>query len=52
LPGWSTDITKALQWGHLPQEARDYITFISEFTRTEVKLIAVGPGRDETIVMP
>jgi adenylosuccinate synthase len=52
LPGWSADITKALQWGHLPQEARDYITFISEFTRTEVKLIAVGPGRDETIVMP
>ena len=52
LPGWKGDITKALQWGHLPQEARDYVTFISEFTRTEVKLIAVGPGRDETIVMP
>jgi len=52
LPGWEGDITKALQWGHLPQEARDYVTFISEFTRTEVKLIAVGPGRDETIVMP
>jgi adenylosuccinate synthase len=52
LPGWDGDITKALQWGQLPAEARDYITFISEFTRTEVKLIAVGPGRDETIVMP
>jgi adenylosuccinate synthase len=52
LPGWSEPITKALQWGQLPQEARDYVSFISEYTHTEVKLIAVGPGRNETIVMP
>ena len=52
LPGWSEPITQALQWGQLPQAARDYITFISEYTQTEVKFIAVGPGRDETIVMP
>jgi len=52
LPGWNEPVTKALQWAQLPQGARDYITFISEYTRTEVKLIAVGPGRDETIVMP
>ena len=52
LPGWSEPITKALQWGQLPQAARDYVSFISEYTHTEVKLIAVGPGRNETIVMP
>ncbi len=52
LPGWSEPISGALQWGQLPETARDYISFISEYTRTEVKLIAVGPGRDETIVMP
>ncbi len=52
LAAWNEPITDALQWAQLPQAARDYITFISEYTRTEVKLIAVGPGRDETIVMP
>ena len=26
--------------------------FIAEFTKTRVKFIAVGPGRDETIVLP
>jgi adenylosuccinate synthase len=52
LPGWDADITHAAKWSELPEAARDYVSFISDFTRTEVKLIAVGPGRDETIVMP
>ena len=35
-----------------PQAARDYVQYIAEFTKTRVKFIAVGPGRDETIVLP
>ena len=34
------------------ETARDYVQYIAEFTKTRVKFIAVGPGRDETIVLP
>ncbi len=52
LPGWSGDITNCEIWQELPQEARDYVQYIADFTQTRVKFIAVGPGRDETIVLP
>ena len=52
LPGWSEDIRDCDAWQDLPQAARDYVQYIAEFTKTRVKFIAVGPGRDETIVLP
>ena len=36
----------------LPQAARDYVQYIATFTKTRVKFIAVGPGREETIILP
>jgi adenylosuccinate synthase len=52
LPGWSEDIRECEAWADLPEAARDYIQFIATFTKTRVKFIAVGPGREETIVLP
>jgi len=52
LPGWSEDVRDCEAWQDLPQNARDYIQYIAEFTKTRVKFIAVGPGRDETIILP
>jgi adenylosuccinate synthase len=52
LPGWSEDIRDCETWQDLPQAARDYVQYIAEFTRTRVKFIAVGPGREETIILP
>ena len=52
LPGWTEDIRECDTWQDLPQTARDYIQFIAEFTKTRVKFIAVGPGREETIILP
>ena len=52
LPGWTEDIRECETWQDLPQAARDYVQYIAEFTKTRVKFIAVGPGRDETIVLP
>ena len=52
LPGWTEDIRDCETWQDLPQAARDYVQYIAEFTKTRVKFIAVGPGRDETIVLP
>ena len=52
LPGWSDDIRDCESWADLPETARDYIQFIATFTKTRVKFIAVGPGREETIILP
>ncbi|MGO8684997.1 MAG: adenylosuccinate synthase [Thermoleophilia bacterium] len=52
LPGWQADLRECENWQDLPEAARDYIQYIAEFTQTRVKFIAVGPGRDETIVLP
>ena len=52
LPGWQEDIRDCESWADLPETARDYIQFIATFTKTRVKFIAVGPGREETIILP
>ena len=52
LPGWTEDIRDCETWQDLPQNARDYVQYIADFTKTRVKFIAVGPGRDETIILP
>ena len=51
LPGWSEQIARALQWGTCPR--RPATTSVHHRVHADrVKFIAVGPGRDETIVMP
>jgi len=52
LRGWDEDIRECETWQDLPEAARDYVQFIAEFTKTRVKFIATGPGRDETIILP
>jgi adenylosuccinate synthase len=49
LPGWSEDLTECRSEEELPQAARDYLQFISDFVRVPIALIGVGPGKDEII---
>ncbi len=49
LPGWDEDITACRDERELPQAARDYLAYVSEFVGVPVALIGVGPGRDEVI---
>ena len=49
LPGWDEDITGVRDERDLPQAARDYLAFISEFIGVPIALIGVGPGRDQII---
>jgi adenylosuccinate synthase len=49
LPGWSEDITACRTEEELPQAARDYLQYISDFVRVPIALISVGPGRDQVI---
>jgi adenylosuccinate synthase len=49
FPGWEEDIGEARSLDDLPQAARDYLGFISDFLGVPIALIGVGPGRDQNV---
>ena len=52
LPGWSSLPEKAWEkgYGSLPQELKDYISFIEDEVNCPVKIVSVGPQRHQTII--
>lgn len=50
LPGWKSDISHARTMEELPSACRSYIDTIEEKTGVPVKIVSVGPGRENTIV--
>jgi adenylosuccinate synthase len=49
MPGWDEDISGVRDEEDLPQAARDYLAFISDFVGVPIALIGVGPGRDQNV---
>ena len=49
LPGWEADLTGARRWEDLPREARAYILRIEELSGVPVRLVSVGPERDQVV---
>jgi adenylosuccinate synthase len=49
LPGWSEDISECRNEDELPEAARNYLQYISDFVKVPVALISVGPGREQVI---
>ena len=47
--GWGEDITKIKDESHLPNNLRKYISFIEKNLEVPIKIISVGPRRDQTI---
>ncbi len=50
LSGWKTDITKITSEKDLPKTLLDYLKFIQDTINVPIKIISVGPGREETII--
>jgi adenylosuccinate synthase len=48
--GWKTLISSIQSYDNLPAELRKYIGFIEMETGVPVKIVSVGPNRDETII--
>lgn len=48
--GWDVDITKINSYDKLPKEFIDYIKYIELQVGVPIKIISVGPNRDETII--
>jgi len=51
LPGFEADIGECRREQDLPREARDYVGFISDYVGVPVRLVGVGPGRDQVVWM-
>lgn len=50
LQGWHTDLTKMTNEEEFPQQFKDYIQFLEEFLETPIKIVSIGPDRNQTIV--
>jgi adenylosuccinate synthase len=49
LPGWEAEISGIREYGKLPENLRNFVSFIEEQTGVPVTMVSVGPGREETI---
>ena len=50
LPGWNTDMTKMQSEDEFPEEFNQYVSFLEEQLETPIKIVSVGPDREQTII--
>ena len=48
--GWKTKISNCKSYDELPQAFKNYVNFIENETERSLKIISVGPNRNETII--
>jgi adenylosuccinate synthase len=51
IPGWQSEIDHIRDFNLLPQEARDYLKRIEDFTGIPASIVSVGPDREETLLL-
>ena len=51
MPGWEGATEGVLSFDELPENARNYLTRLSELTKTAIAIVSTGPDRKETIVL-
>lgn len=49
--GWMSDISGAKKMNDLPENARIYLKKLEELVGIPIKIISVGPNRDQTIIL-
>lgn len=49
MPGWQTDIRGVRQYDDLPRAAKEYVARLGGLIGRPVKIISVGPDREQTI---
>lgn len=50
LKGWQEKISKINRYPDLPKNCRNYIEFVEQFTSVKVKIISLGPQKNQTII--
>lgn len=49
-PGWQCDTTSCTSYDELPEAAKAFVARVEALTGVPVKIVAVGPGREQTII--
>jgi len=49
LPGWQEDLREARSWEELPSKARAYILRIEELSGASIRMVSVGPEREQVV---
>ena len=49
--GWKTDTSSIREYDKLPENAKKYLKRLSELVDTEISIVSVGAGRDQTIIL-
>lgn len=50
VPGWQCDTTSCTTFDELPEAAQAFVGRVEALTGVPVKIVAVGPGREQTII--
>ena len=50
FPGWKNDISKTTDYNKLPENLISYIKFIEAEVGVPIKIVSVGPDRNQTII--
>ena len=51
FPGWQTSTEEVRDWKKLPVKARNYLKAITELTGGKLKIVSVGPKREQTFFL-
>lgn len=49
LPGWKSDVRGVTEWDKLPENCRNYVTFIEKQLEVPIRMISTGPKRGEML---
>jgi adenylosuccinate synthase len=49
FPGWGEELSEATEPGHLPGRVHDYVEFLEAQVGVPIRLLGVGPGRDQYV---
>jgi adenylosuccinate synthase len=49
FPGWCAPTSDCHTWKELPRRARDYLKALAELTGARLRIVSVGPDREQTI---
>ncbi len=50
LDGWMTDMTSMTSENEFPEEFNAYLSFVEEILGVPIKIVSVGPDREQTII--
>jgi adenylosuccinate synthase len=51
LPGWQCDLSGVTRREDLPRGARDYVDFLSDRIGVPIRLVGLGPGREQVVAL-